>query len=247
MLLPPFKTHEFNAHYDGAYAESQFLWRQVAARDKVRNIQALLNGRVVNSVLEVGCGTGSVLVEMESRGIGNRFVGVDVSDPNQHVHPGAEKFTMLKYDGNRLPFEDGAFDLVVATHVVEHVPHPRQFLSELARVSKDLVFVEVPCDIRLIPSQKKLQIGLDTGHINGFSPEFFMILLQTSEFNILDFELFNHSWEVQSHGGARMKSHLIHIARGLALKLHPLLASRIFCYHCSALLQPTRLTGTSNS
>ena len=39
-------------------------------------------------------------------------------------------------DGERLPFKTKAFDYVIASHILEHVEHPRQFLAELQRVSK---------------------------------------------------------------------------------------------------------------
>ena len=49
-------------------------------------------------------------------------------------------------DGSRLPFPDGAFDAVVSSDALEHVPPPARvaFLSELARVSRDLVLVAAP-------------------------------------------------------------------------------------------------------
>ncbi len=43
----------------------------------------------------------------------------------------------------RLPFKDKAFDFVIASHVLEHSPHPERFLSELQRVGK-AGYIEVP-------------------------------------------------------------------------------------------------------
>jgi SAM-dependent methyltransferase len=40
------------------------------------------------------------------------------------------------YDGDRLPFEDGFFDTVVSIQVLEHTPHPRKLIAEMARVLK---------------------------------------------------------------------------------------------------------------
>ena len=40
------------------------------------------------------------------------------------------------YDGYRLPFEDGSFDTVISIQVLEHTPHPRRLIVEMARVLK---------------------------------------------------------------------------------------------------------------
>jgi SAM-dependent methyltransferase len=56
-------------------------------------------------------------------------------------------------DATKLPFKDKAFDYVIASHVLEHMPDPAKFLSELQRVAK-AGYIETPnyiCE-RFIPS-----------------------------------------------------------------------------------------------
>jgi SAM-dependent methyltransferase len=40
----------------------------------------------------------------------------------------------VRGDGTRLPFADGAFDRVIASEVLEHIPHDADAIAELARV-----------------------------------------------------------------------------------------------------------------
>lgn len=49
-------------------------------------------------------------------------------------------------DGSRLPFSDRTFDIVIALDTLEHVPASRRpsFLSEMRRVSRDLVVISAP-------------------------------------------------------------------------------------------------------
>jgi SAM-dependent methyltransferase len=54
----------------------------------------------------------------------------------------ADRPTVLGYV-ERLPFKDKSFDFVIASHVLEHSPHPERFLSELARVAR-AGYIEVP-------------------------------------------------------------------------------------------------------
>jgi uncharacterized protein YbaR (Trm112 family) len=50
--------------------------------------------------------------------------------------------TVLGFVEN-LPFRDGAFDFVIASHVLEHSVQPEKFLSELQRVAR-AGYIEVP-------------------------------------------------------------------------------------------------------
>lgn len=54
----------------------------------------------------------------------------------------ADRPTVLGYVEN-LPFQDQAFDFVIASHVLEHSTHPELFLGELQRVAR-AGYIEVP-------------------------------------------------------------------------------------------------------
>ncbi len=68
-------------------------------------------------------------------------------------------------DAVKLPFKDKSIDFIIASHVLEHIPHPEQFLQELQRVGK-AGYIEVPnflCE-RMLPSNAHcLEIGLVDG------------------------------------------------------------------------------------
>lgn len=48
------------------------------------------------------------------------------------------------YNGNEFPFDDNTFDYVIASHVIEHVPNPAKFLSEIFRVGGGRGYMEYP-------------------------------------------------------------------------------------------------------
>lgn len=54
----------------------------------------------------------------------------------------ADRPTVLGFAEN-LPFRDGAFDFVIASHVLEHSPDPERFISELQRVAR-AGYIETP-------------------------------------------------------------------------------------------------------
>jgi SAM-dependent methyltransferase len=237
MDIKPFKLPQHNVHYEGEYSEKDLLWRRLGAMDKVSNLTSTLSGREVGTVLEVGCGTGSVLAEMARRNVGLSYAGVDIANPESHRDPGAERLDLREYDGNQLPFDDASFDLVVASHVVEHVPDPRRFICEMARVSSKYLYIEVPCEILVRNSKKSIERALSIGHINGYTPEYFMILLQSSGFSPKEFRIFDHSLDIQYFEGKNIKTIFTAIVRAIAFKIHPVMASRIFCFHCAVLLE----------
>src|SRR5690242_1222787 len=49
-------------------------------------------------------------------------------------------------DGHYLPFQDQAFDYVIASHIIEHMDDPVKFCQELMRVSKR-GYIESPTEV----------------------------------------------------------------------------------------------------
>lgn len=61
------------------------------------------------------------------------------------------KAGIIYYDGKKLPFDDGSFDHVLCTEVLEHVADPLAFLADLRRVlrQKGTLILTVPWSARL--------------------------------------------------------------------------------------------------
>lgn len=87
-------------------------------------------------VLDVGCGIG--LMERALDGRFQRLVGVDLSaDAVQEAQQTGLDAEFLHYPGDRLPFDDGEFDVVFACCVFHHVPQEERnaLTKEMARVA----------------------------------------------------------------------------------------------------------------
>jgi SAM-dependent methyltransferase len=250
MLSFPFRVAALNAHYLGTYGVAEMAWRRINAIDKADNIETLLSAeaRRPMSVLEVGCGTGALMAELASRPgfAGASVCGIDVADPAEHPDPRAvaQGLSMERYDGIRLPYDDASFDLVIASHVLEHVPDERGFLAELSRVSRQLVYIEVPCELHIRTTLAALQSTLNIGHINAYTPASFALTLETSGLMISNMDLFDHSFDYYRSGAHRFHSRVFlacikMMIRRFLLSLSRGLASRLFTYHCGALCKRT--------
>lgn len=90
--------------------------------------------RAGERALDLGCGQGEFTAELASAGAAS--VGVEVAqaalERATRAHPELD-FRLAPIDGP-LPFADGAFDLVWASEVIEHVADTARWLSEVRRV-----------------------------------------------------------------------------------------------------------------
>jgi ubiquinone/menaquinone biosynthesis C-methylase UbiE len=88
-------------------------------------------------VLDLGCGDGALTGALaETAGASGSVVGVDVAEAAlrraRARHP-ALTFALTPIDGS-LPFDDGSFNVVWASEVIEHVADTARWLSEVRRV-----------------------------------------------------------------------------------------------------------------
>ncbi len=103
----------------------------VYKRAVLRHLTALLSRQdVYPSALDFGSGDGWFARELLASGRISAVVPVDVQRRK------VELITPVLYDGQHLPFEDRAFDLVYAIDVLHHCPDPIAALREMARVTR---------------------------------------------------------------------------------------------------------------
>ena len=159
---------------DPEEAERLGRWRALGARNKSANVMALCRRGGVNpqTVVEIGCGDGALLHALSDHGLAARYDGFELSGPAAAIAagrgiPGAGRIEA--YDGERVPAADGAYDLAVVSHVLEHVPEPASLLAEAARVAEH-VLIEVPLeDNHSAKRPRKRAEALRIGHIQAFS------------------------------------------------------------------------------
>jgi arsenite methyltransferase len=90
--------------------------------------------RPAEHVLDLGCGAGDSVDLFRSVDPNVAWVGADIEDSAEVAARTRGDAEFVTFDGRRLPFDDGAFDLVYCKQVLEHVEHPRELVAEAARV-----------------------------------------------------------------------------------------------------------------
>jgi len=131
--------NDISSFWDKRWALGQTV--RLDEADKARAMLAVLPDRI-ESLLDVGCGTGWMLRQLRARCA--HLVGVDPSRVALRQVDSAD--ARLVASGASLPFSDASFEVVISTEVLEHYKEEALLSAahELARVSARYVFVTVP-------------------------------------------------------------------------------------------------------
>lgn len=99
-------------------------------------------------LLDVGCGNGAQTLRLLDRF--TQVVALDVvpqhlEELRIHLPPGSNCRPIL-YDGRRMPFDDGSFDVALSIETLEHVENEQATLAEIHRVLEPhgVVVLSVP-------------------------------------------------------------------------------------------------------
>lgn len=185
--------------YDEQYDTQMSPWRELGAKYKAQNILDVCQGHQFQRVLECGAGEGSILMHLDQARFADELYAVEIAESGvaaivRRQLPSLKE--VKSFNGYTIPYPDGYFDLVILSHVLEHVEHPRLLLRDLRRVSRFLV-IEVPLDYSPKVDQK-VDHFLAYGHINIFTPALLRFLLKSESFTILtDKHSLNHPEVIQ--------------------------------------------------
>jgi ubiquinone/menaquinone biosynthesis C-methylase UbiE len=130
------RARETYTHGHGKFM-ARVLSRRTAAIDAGFLLPHLRPGA---TVLDCGCGPGSITVGMAEAVAPGRTVGIDLSDGHfpvaraLAVERGVDNVVFQVADVYQLPFDDGSFDAVFANGLLLHLSEPRHALRELRRV-----------------------------------------------------------------------------------------------------------------
>ncbi|MGA7704507.1 MAG: class I SAM-dependent methyltransferase, partial [Solirubrobacteraceae bacterium] len=152
----------------GADAQLYAGWRALGAKGKADHVVRLCRQASIrpSKILDVGCGDGALLSELRRRRFGQTLQGVEITEAAVRIAgERAEIDSVQLYDGARLEFPDGAFDLGIVSHVLEHVPDPAALLAEVGRACEAVV-MEVPLEANVSARrQSKREHAEEVGHL----------------------------------------------------------------------------------
>ena len=121
-----------------------------------------------------------------------------------HDIPDDVKFFAVAAESRAVPCDDDFFDLVVASHVLEHVSDPLAFFAELARICKPggKIYIETPSDRSLlvksdgdVASHSFFSFWDDPTHLKPWSPAALYRLAISFGFRPTEVGYFGTMWD----------------------------------------------------
>jgi ubiquinone/menaquinone biosynthesis C-methylase UbiE len=121
--------------YQRNYQLEQTYWWFVGVRAMVERLLSLSGkGGSLGRVLDIGCGTGALLEQLNGRS--REIWGLDNSQEALQFCRKRGLTNLVLADATRLPFDSDYFDLVSAIGIIEHVQDDDALLAEIWRVLK---------------------------------------------------------------------------------------------------------------
>ena len=137
-------------------------------------------------ILDIGCANGGLLGYLKKLGY-NNLCGLDPSPICAETTK--QKYDIETYTGSmfELPHSLGVFDVIILSHVLEHIQDVSTALTNLKDIldKNGILYAEVPDAKRYLNFYVSPFHYFDTEHINHFSLKFLEKLLMLANFTII--------------------------------------------------------------
>ncbi|MBR5082343.1 MAG: class I SAM-dependent methyltransferase [Bacteroidales bacterium] len=182
-----YKSETYYSHQENKKGLIPRLYETVKSVNLKKKYKLATNGLQKGRVLDIGCGVGDFLQQMEKQGW--ETVGIEPSEEAKHI---AEKRVNSKVfnPDDIQQLEAGSFDLITMWHVLEHVDDLKEEIHQLERLLKHKGRL-----VLALPNFKSYDAqyyntqwaAYDVPrHLNHFCKESIVKIFRNSELNIVD-------------------------------------------------------------
>jgi hypothetical protein len=210
------------------YSELNPTWHEEDSPWKSNQIRKIVEDNKVphGRICEVGCGTGSILSNLENYFPASTLTGYDISP---HAVARAKKRETARtkfYLADVSDIDISGFDLLLLIDVIEHVEDYVSFLKQLKPIGEYKV-LHIPLDIsvqsvlRLSPI---MNLRKSVGHIHYFLKDSALAVLRDCGYSIIDCRYTASRLELPNQA---LTSRLMYLPRRFTFSLFPDLAVRL--------------------
>lgn len=163
-------------------------WKAVMVSDILKS-----SGVTPDSICEVGCGAGGVLASLRRAYPRSELYGYDIAPAaSQFWHRHAVEHINFQL-GDFFTLNRKKYDVILLLDVIEHLMDPFTFLHNLSGLARYYIF-HIPLDLSALSVLREspiLKIRQKVGHINYFTKNLALKLLQECEFEVLQWKYSN--------------------------------------------------------
>jgi SAM-dependent methyltransferase len=146
--------------------------------------------------LDIGCSTAVLLSQLQNNGWS--VLGLDPSDKCIQISKQKLNVDVIKgFFSVELLKKESPFDLIVLSHVLEHLVNPNVVIDEIRELLSDdgLLYIEVPNLMK--PDETKCYFGFE--HVNFFTPVSLTNLIQQNGFFVDSLATFDNGKSVSPY------------------------------------------------
>ena len=193
-------------YQDGTYLAKNSTWHEEDSLHKAKWITKLIkkNSLNLNTVCEIGCGSGRILSEMSEKfDEGVKFYGFEISPQAYEICKKKTKKNLTFEFLDVLNEKNKYFDIAMIIDVIEHIEDYFNFLRKVKEKADYKIF-HIPLDLsvlNILRASPILAKRIDVGHIHYFTKETALEVLKDSGYKIIDHfytsgnvDLPNQSW-----------------------------------------------------
>lgn len=181
-------TERYN---DSEYLKKNPTWGAEDSPWKAQHIVSILekNGLLPETVAEVGCGAGEIILKLSERYKSSKFVGFELSQ-NAFDICKPKKTDRVDFKLQDIAVLDQQFDLLLCIDVFEHVENYIEFVRDLKPRAKHHIF-HIPLDLSVSSVLRgSMMISREVvGHLHYFTPETALATLRDAGYVIEDYFL----------------------------------------------------------
>ncbi|AJD58058.1 class I SAM-dependent methyltransferase [Synechococcus elongatus] len=151
------------------------------------------------SVLDLGCGTGSLLQQLAAQYPTVKLSGLDISAAMLAIarQKLPDSVKLQTGEANELPFPEHHFDLVISTSVFHYFQNPEKVLQEITRVLKPqgcLILTDWCRNYLMINLLDRWLHWVDKAHVRAYSIDDLQKILIESNFKLLSIDQYRINW-----------------------------------------------------
>ncbi|MCL0028522.1 class I SAM-dependent methyltransferase [Dehalococcoidia bacterium] len=180
-------------YYEGRKADRALIYRLRRRTDEVERVLLRHSDGPLRTIIDLGTADGLMIDDLRHRLGQINFVGVEMNRDLLRAVPESQTWK-VQADVQNLPLRNSIADALVATAVIEHLPHPSMLLDECHRVLRPggLLVITTP-DPLMERFASKVGLLKDAGHDTTFTIRRLRNMLSSAVFDVVESRKFMFS------------------------------------------------------